>query len=505
MNTTNYAGLSDLLTAGSRSIAYSKLLSAEAAGQLEPGAASYIISALDPFHDKQYDATDVPSVGVQRSIVRVLRTRTRISMESATSVGYTQPGRLALCMYPSVNSRYMSKKDIVNGQAVDPATAAAKYVGGLVWELDIQGQPKFFTGDPSDYSADANNGRMSIADVTGGMPDHAHMRVIGCGFEVHNVTEELSKGGTVSVWQLPGIFARNKVVDGTQVVTNAPATGIYYNCDFLGRAPTTADEVTNIPTGQTWEAGQGCLVVPRLDSGDFLLAGCNTPNAEALIEGVWDGNGTYAYFPTGSNTSVRTFSTPFSMGGALFEGLPPESVLDVECKWIVAEVPHVSDIGDLVIARNTPPGMFPHTTKLIACLNRTLRDGYPAGWNESGKYWSSVLRAISSVLPMIGNAVPIPGAKLLTSAASAALQQKARNRDETIDLMKDLKSARPGTKEYNELYRQAMANAGPIQRRQLRRLRRADERTVKGFTMVSPSTGSKTKLPTSSIAVVKRR
>ncbi len=497
----------DILSAGSRSLAFSKLQRAEEECQIEPGAASYIISALDPFHDAQYDATDVPSIGPQRSIVRVLRTRQRISMADSVGTPYTVPGRLAMCMYPSTNSRTMTRKDWVAGQAVDSATAASKNVGGLQWELDLQTQPNFFTGIPADYSASANNGSMSIADVTGGSPDHAHMRVIGCGFEVHNVTEALSKGGTVTCYQLPGIFSRNKIIDATAVVVNAPATNLYYNCDFIGRAPHNADEATNIPTGQTWEAERGCLVVPRLDTEEFLKAGCNVPNMETLVEGEWNGNAGYVMVPAADTSGVRTFSTPFTIGGALFEGLPPETVLDVECKWIVAEVPHVSDIGDLVIARNNPPGIFPHTAKLIACLNRVLRDGYPAGWNESGKYWNTILKTISNVLPAIGAAVPIPGVRLGAQMASELIRNKANKREQVSDTMRDLKSL-PMGQDYDRLYQEAMAKAGPIQRRQLRRERRAAEakrNPASGFHMVSPSTGNRTQLPTKGIAVVRRK
>jgi hypothetical protein len=227
--------------------------------------------------------------------------------------------------------------------------------------------------------------------------------LIGGGFEVHNVTPELSKQGTVVVYSSPNEVQRSSFVcsDGTDAYNLVAARA-------FTRPPTTVTEAKSYSNSRTWEARDGCYVPFRIDVDDTnpTLA---RPDPCAMISyddsGMAFDFGNYCGAVLGSgagevdNALGQAYFFPIATSGAYFTGLGAESVLTLTMHAFVEVIPRQSaSLRSLA----TPSCAYDaRAMETYASIVRLLPPGTKVGNNASGDWWKTIKKAYQFVKPVL--------------------------------------------------------------------------------------------------------
>jgi len=275
-------------------------------------------------------------------------------------------------------------------------------------------------------------------------------RIIGSGFEVHNVTPELYVGGTVTVSKTPQFNAPSSVC-GTLLESNN-STRVSGNTQ-LGTIslcpPGDIGLAMLLPGSRQWEAKKGAYCVQTIDIED------NPAQVQANRAHVYvssDFNGTsygsstcYALATIGTNIQLNSQYTgaapgskvvPMDSSSAYFTGLPNQSVLTLTVVQIIETFPSVA--SPLVTLATDTPDYDPLFYELYKRANQMLPVGVAAGENASGDFWDKVLETIGSladnkvlqsIVPM-GNLIG-PGISALSSGVRGIRNKPKEKKDDT--------------------------------------------------------------------------
>jgi hypothetical protein len=254
-------------------------------------------------------------------------------------------------------------------------------------------------------------------------------------FEVHNVTNKLNVGGTVTVYRMPQFN-----LEQMTSMYNAFTAAFLNN----GAIPTTTSRLPPGNLEQTmllkgtrqWEAEFGAYCVETFDHEHNLPSASRIGNRMFSV-GDFAGGDVVTTLPVliGYSSGLETaqpYGFPYKpvskdTSGAYFTGLPGQSQLTLTMRKGIETFPTFLD-PLVTLARNTPDHE-PLFFDLYKRISQELPPGVPVGENEAGDFWDSVLGVIADIAPLVGGAFGPIGAGLGGLAGGAAKAgQMARNK-----------------------------------------------------------------------------
>lgn len=385
---------------------------------LTPHGRDFLIAALDPMHDTQLaNLAGWPDLADQPSVVRVFKTSKTIN-----GLDESRGWDCVVRSLPILNfTKLHSTTRVANGiYAQDAATEFG--IGPVVisaydlnsdWAL-LPGQAQATWVMPLPDEVAAGNGRL-----------------IGMGIEVNNVSADLYKQGTTTVWRTPQQQGRTHTWNATLPL---PSTGVC-NGSFTGRdtswGPANQTDAMLLAGSRQWKAADGAYcVVPFMsaenpieppeyiqpvfrlgDKYDSKFVGNDvTTIATNLLEPF--------AAPTGSiPLAALNKWAPVHSTGMSFTGLSPQTALTITVNYYYEYFPNSTDTSLVTMAK--PSAAYdPVALQLYSDALSELPVGVPAYMNGFGDWFAGI---VSKIAPLIGTALtPVLG------PASAAIGMGAK-------------------------------------------------------------------------------
>jgi hypothetical protein len=276
-------------------------------------------------------------------------------------------------------------------------------------------------------------------------------RLIACGYEVVNTTAELYKQGTVTCYRTPSNLCHASLSDTDDVPFYAQLATLF---------PTNQSDAQLFPNARTWGAIDGVYSVATLNTINNPFTQ-NLPGTAGIISMFTEdeliaGDGTLAYFPPQNAPCNRQL--PYDCHGAIFAGLSPQTTLQLTVRYYWELIPDVSDPMMLVMAKPSPC-VDPLALQLYSRALEHLPVAVPVSENPLGEWFDTVMDVLTTALPVIGSAIPLPYAGTIGSAAGAAAQAaktyNAAQRKEDAERVKqtvatDITTSSIGTRRANK-------------------------------------------------------
>lgn len=381
---------------------------------LTPHGRDFLIAALDPMHDTQLpNLCGWPDLADQPSVVRVFKTSKTIS-------GYdeTQPWDCVVRTLPILNASAVHTcnriqnniyaQDTANEYPIGPVVITA-YEKGQSWSLFPNTPPATWVMALPDEVASGNG------------------RLIGMGVEVNNVTAEIYKQGTTTVWRTPQ--QQGRVSNWNSVLPTGNPTP-YSVGSFSGRdvswGPRNEQEAMLLSGSRQWKAADGAYCVVPFMSSDNPIEPAEYIEPMFRLDGGYD----TAFLTENTQTVATTLLSPgVHPGGVIpkaalmkwapvhstgmaFTGLSSQSSLTITVNYYYEYFPNASDTSLVTLAK--PSASYdPVALELYSEALSALPVGVPAYMNGFGDWFAGI---VSKLAPTIGTLLtPLmgPGAAAL--------------------------------------------------------------------------------------------
>lgn len=423
MKTTNRTGRKSAL----ESLVSRKLLSIEGKNAL--------IKCTDPFHDLEVDLVGIPDALPEKSIVREVKKTIQIMSPLADKTLpfdchiFTLPERNYIDTAPAV---VKTRTGVMyqDGTIVDSATTSKDFRYGPVVIVTVASKEATTPASPLWPPV----GQIGIQVIDFNDFLEGQSREIFSAFEVHNVTNKLNVGGTVTTYRLP------QFTYATTLSVQAPAAANNLNLmpGKISRLPPgDVEDCMLLPGTRQWEAEHGCYCVEtfRMDQN---LPQCGENGIRVLASGDFPGG----YGAANTLPVIARFFAPASAGiiqrspqfkavekdtsGAYFTGLPGQTQLTVTVRKGIETFPSFKD--PLVTLARATPDYDPIFFELYKRIAQELPVGVAVGENASGDFWDKILGIIQQVAPALGPlGGPIGGLVAGGVSQAAKLVQQKRN------------------------------------------------------------------------------
>lgn len=410
-------------------------------GVINPDSRNFLLAALDPYHDSEFPVPiGYPDGCTQRSVVRCINMSTTVGKEGEPTGAWN----CIMSTQPFLDSIALRRTGMVPGTERE-ATTVIEWDGtteGYSGPAEIQ---RFINIDQ--YEASDTTGWSDISRQNasiGGFEVEARYieglgRVIGVGIEVHNVTPELYRGGTVTVGEIPQSSCTDYPLNLVYRDPIDGGTGFNYNNvvskvkPLVGR-PDSLYEAMQYPGTRQWEAKDGIyMVLPLITTeNEPSTAEYTTPMIEGPLhlESVSGTINTSPILvcPTNPGTTiakVRHVSgpmkwTPLASKFAYFTGLSAETKLTFNVRVFYESFPTTADRDILPLA--TPsPDIDPHALALYQHCMTHLPIAVPVGENGLGEWFAQAVVEFSDVVGLGLSAMGVPfGAQMAGGAKALA-------------------------------------------------------------------------------------
>lgn len=395
-------------------------------GMTEEGK-QWLICAFDPFHDQALDLRGIPDRAEGNSIVQCIKRQSTISI-----TGVPQD---VLIVTDPLQFRVGGIFSRMFRQYFDPtADASGINMGGLsIIRVNAGGDPL----DPASPGFTQSGLTTSAPYVV------ERSRALSRGFEVHNTTPELYKGGSVTCFHQnqtrnefsfmlaanTALVSASKKKDLIPVVTSSepdvdsrklekkhakltgPANRIFSVADFLPiePPPRSVATATLLPLSHGWEASKGCYCVARQNQAD------NPPTYPVPVVGLHttDSTGTETFcadFPqtpdgldfnmTGDYVAVddefacpMNRRLPFNTCGAYFTGLPVNTELTIFYNEWIERFPTTTQ-SDLIVLSKPSACFDPIALEAYAHICKTMPVAMVAKANGLGDWFCDAVAGL---------------------------------------------------------------------------------------------------------------
>lgn len=386
---------------------------------LTPEGKNWLIAALDPFHDNPLDVVGYPDGSTSPCVTRIQKYTGGLVLPS-TLGGQNMDVLILDTPHPSLLKLATASTGATSGNiicnTVYPSSTVDSF-GGL-WVVSA------VTGSNFDYAAivtglGAGTHALSPLFVDPALTIGDH-RIIAKGFEVHNVTAELYKGGTCTVFESP-LDTYETSTAGT-VVTSGAAHSTPSNTLFNPQWPATPAAAFALVNSKQWEAKDGCYVTGRANSMDIPIEnGINFFNPFYSIGAASSGSitGTSIYPQV---DTVGTYSMPpvlmenFNFTGAYFTGLTPQTALTINYLIVIESHPSSQDL--IYSLAKPPPCRDDVALSMYSCILREMPVGVPVSENGLGDWFADAVSTVADYVSPVLSAIPHP----MTMAAGGALR-----------------------------------------------------------------------------------
>jgi len=396
--------------------------------KISEGGVAALLAAVDPFHDKPIEhLRGWPDLETGPSTIRHFK-------QSSTIKAIDDGSSIMIFSHPILNVQ----------------TCLSTTRRNSVIDTVTNGVSTNFTIAPTSiYSLDAAQSQSAILPIAGTVQTSHSIpanyfgdgpcRLIGHGIEVHDVTAEIQKQGTLTVFEVPQNVADREAILVRAQTVNAQSYG-QTNQDIcnLMRFPSSLAQIMTYPSTQQWEAKEGAYVVIPFSGHEnpALQAGYRTPFVNTAPSSVID-------LPTAVNTSARAIGTyasggvagepfiflanqfaPMHSRGIYLTGLNANPTYTITTNFFFESFPYAE--SELVsLARPSCP-FDPKALALISIIMQQLPVGCPVNENPLGEwFWE----AVETALPFLGGAAsalfPL-ATPLIASAQSSASKYAAK-------------------------------------------------------------------------------
>jgi len=357
---------------------------ANSTGMTQEGR-QWLTVAIDPFHDNEVYVSGYPDMASGNSIVQCLKESTTVAAPVGLGVDATWDCIIRTCNF------------LTNQPLVSSATVTNVLTGPL-------GDTNISNGGLEIFSCltgqNVNNPAATLLTDSSIQIESSlirrRLRVIGQGFEVHNVTPKLYANGSVTCFQ------QEQSVDRSTWALKAPLTinqGGAADFAITQNAPSSESAALKLGGSHTWEATKGCYVVPTFQTMENppVTASATVP---MMMTNTTGGNLDDSYpVYTGAPVSTgvigwsapvapiaQSFPIPFNTAGAYFTGLSPQSVLKINYNVFIERFPSELDTDLIVLA--TPSASFDPTAldAYAECMKR-MPVGVPVSENGFGDWF----------------------------------------------------------------------------------------------------------------------
>lgn len=390
--------------------------------------------AMDPFHDYETHVAGFPDPYHDSTVVFYDKVVHKIRKPSNLPAGETWSAHVCTgpvmksdLFYPFFNSKL---GDVI----IDEAQVLDSF-GTVNVRTAQDGVPTFPTDEPDLAAYQASDPNQTRSAESFGALEKGFVgmgRLVAGGFEVHNDTPDLFKGGSVTVYSAPQESSESYAarVSGN---TFADAATIKNHKGI----PATLKAASLYRSSRTWEAKDGVLVPFQLNLAGSTMDYKAKPSLLNMFrsgEGAQTGGilqqGNILGTPGLLLPDEPTRPAPLDTSGAYFTGLNENTVLTLSIKFFTEVAPSVTELSLLKLS--SPSAEY--DSHAINCYNHcvaTLPPGVPVGFNDMGKWWRMVLTKLKEQAPrivpqIIGSAAASFAPELAPIATLVANRTKGR-------------------------------------------------------------------------------
>jgi len=387
---------------------------------------NWIISAVDPFHDLPIMPTGDPDHVTDESIPVVLRQQ--ITLDGRDTENPDDNWDCSIWLDQLLNDYVGARGQfLANGNCLHPddTRGSLPHLGGVNAVIVNSGQT-------TDLSSQSLPNTLAVRHVP--LPANyltGALRVTAIGFEVYNTTSDLQKQGSVTVWRLPNIYGQKSVPFIYK--------GQYLIGEVMPKPPGNVSDATELTTSKQWAAKEGCYVVAARDGPCDVnrmvprMVVRSDSYSDALLSGSTAGTSTGDWFSNGVvnkawtenavnytvNCGTPSLSHAFSMCGAYFTGLSPQTTLTLRVNFFLERFPTEATPELIPLARPRPT-FDPIALEIYSRIISEMPAGVPVKDNGLGTWFAE---AVSNVAPYVSgalSAIPHPIAQGAAMAAKTA-------------------------------------------------------------------------------------
>lgn len=263
-NTSWSRGHNGALRSSNTNKKYDLLGSLPAKG-IEPEARNFLIQTLDPFHDNTINLMPVPDGHSRQSRILRKTNTTTFTVPANSTYGVTS---LPILSYV----RHQRWKDQGFNMVASTGADLDFDMGFInITDESKRNEPnwagywlKSWSPDPLGRGYGTTNDGKSINTSK-------QYRVIGAGYELHNVTATLTRGGSIASISQPHVANQHQLLFRTGAgFANIPTPipGLVGQCD-IGMLPPPAEIASDIVNYTVWDSSFGSYTVIPIDSYEF--------------------------------------------------------------------------------------------------------------------------------------------------------------------------------------------------------------------------------------------
>lgn len=429
-------------------------------GNLTPSGRDFLIAACDPMHDKQLEnLMGWPDVESAPSVVRCIKQSLQIK-------AIEDGGSIVIMTHPLLTDTEHYVANRVNNMldvAVDPSAVDNANIGAVTIAR---------YGADEDFGV-IRLGSSAISNVVGLPPAFATgtARLVGMGIEVNDVTADIYKQGTCTVFRLPqphevpqsyNILAAPVAVNSGKSrldnKTSERPKSVGAINDYLATAivaqqwekwPNNLENAMLLSGTRQWKAAEGAYVVTPFCGQDnppcsptyvsYLMQTASTTGETFTVPGSGEPSNvdwlylSKQYYAEAIRPLIAepTRIAPIHSTGIILTGLNVNSTFTLQVNMFVETFPDISQQSIITLAK--PSAQYdPVALELFSRAMGSLPVGVPASMNGLGDWFAGVVKEMA---PMISTALtpfsPVLGglASFAGQAANAYLAPPSTARD----------------------------------------------------------------------------
>lgn len=443
---------------------------------ITPEGCDWVKSALDPFHDFQLDnLKGYPDISTEPTVVVKVRQSKTISAPPDLAEGATWDCHIALSpvdfartdVQGSLGNTNTTMRGVRAQPGYSPSAGLVEYIasehGGSPLTARMDGL--LINSVPSDGPGDTNMtftpGHCPPIGANGFELQGIHLddfvdfdatdlgvyRLVYSGFEVVNTTAQISKQGSVTVYEYGNSYEMAAMHETSTWAPSPGMTHVTTPNTWFRSPPNTLAEAKIMPGAHTWAAQDGCYNTAKFQTDNPFQSATQRNFTFSQNNAQGDGYSGYSYaspaamaatygsFASRNTVNDATAEIPtthfsrMNTTGAYFTGLSSSTTLFVTWRVGIERLPAANNPMFLALAQ--PSAAYdPDALVLYNLVANALPPGCPQGYNDAGKWFSWIAEKAKSAIPtvypivrtaaMLANSMgrPIIGGSLAALASS---------------------------------------------------------------------------------------
>ncbi len=458
----------------------------EHAGLITASGKAWVISAIDPFHDKELpELCGFPDSQVGQSIV--MKVPTQMTINRPSTVPADANWKFLLTTYPWTygSAGNSCKAWARTGNFLQQVTVDGTWQQPI-WPVCVYAAPDDPAHTLGPFATDgvAPFPPENPCVITGlKLPEQLNrgpLRIIGWGMELINTTAVTARQGTLTAWR-QNTSTNNHQAFQSSVIGSVDPTQIGEKSVFTGtllkRPPNSVEEANALMNTRTWAAEEGLysVIVMNDEANIAKMPATNQPvivnndSASGYYELEPGPPSNYVIAPTMMpnkdglgvpftnaqwGPQVAWNFQPYHMSGCICTGLSAATTFTLRVIWYVERFPSPSE-QDLVYL--TKPSAH-HDERALSIYNDALANmpvGVPVAENPLGEWFFD---GVKSILPALAGAAG-PFGPLVSALGGAGVSLYENYRDS------EKKKAKKQNNNKNNKPRQQQPNPQAVIRR----------------------------------------